>query len=571
MFINVVRHILSCIISDGPREDGLWERIMSFSHVSDRDGRTAGAKTLEERKLGMMLKKARSRGIAAPPLFTCDPQCTEERGRLEGHLTKDVEPELRDQAAAAQAEGHEYKFIVVLIDKARQNAINNIVGQEGGDCAMEGYWDVSAKATADVAAMNGSQRVGISLTGVRKGSDENINTIGGIQLSYDTHAQFRVAWDAGRAELDLGGYRFTMHTVQGELEASLRGFSRVLRNPGMVVACNFKISEPIVLRPDEKQGFILERVRELENSEAEHFERLPRIYTGNGGLAGVRTPFRTNLEMLGKTKMESGTFVEIKLGMSEEHAGAFRGFIQDKRDAEGRLIEKGTRKCYSEVGSGRAGIRFFNTFFGKGRSDEILTPITLAMDDLRRRGVDVLPVTNGYLQYWVDAPNTSETVALVERALARRINSVATPDHGYLDMEFLPSVISVGADSTNLRDLRAMLILKSLEKEGYPAEALGRTDFLVNFLDHINIEIQRDVLSPFNSQGMANMVRWVCSARRGIRDTEDLIWTLRSDRTLPKEIQSAAAAIEKWVFDFAMESYGQAYHRLATIIQRESH
>ncbi len=67
---------------------------------------------------------------------------------------------------------------------------------------------------------------------------------------------------------------------------------------------------------------------------------------------------------------------------------------------------------------------------------------------------------------------------------------------------------------------------------------------------------------------MIQSVKWICSMRRTIRDTEDLIWTLRNDDSLPADIKSKRGELEKQFWDFAWERQPKMFRLLTDFIQR---
>ncbi|MCI0503166.1 hypothetical protein L0Y65_00475 [Candidatus Micrarchaeota archaeon] len=565
---------------------------MASPRLFGGNGNCAGAsdsqKSKEERIAMVQMREARQRRFNVPPLFTCDPLGKDDNTKLENHLRGTVEPELRDQAGVAEIEGRGMSIVVAISDKSWLTGITLLGGEGCGDASLGRFIQATALAMADVEAANGAERNGLYLTRLGTRSDEGAQIIGAPGLSPNADLQFKAALALEMGEMaqeGLAGVTYTadvqtQHGVETR-ELSLRGFSRMLAHPEIVVAGNFKVSRPTAVSGDEKAGFILDVIRRLENSEAGCFDRLPRLYNGNGGLPEVRTPFKGSLKANGAKSMAGGTFVEIKLAMSAEQASAFLPFTSDVRDGEGRLLEAGTRKGFSEIFSTRAGMRFLNTFFGKARSNSILTPIALGMSDVLKSGVDVVPVSGGYLQYWLDAQDGASTAEMVADAIRARINAkIPTDDAGFISLKLEPSVLTMDAAGVNLDDVRAKFILKSLGKDIYPVEALSRADFLVNFLWLVNERVQREVFGGLATEengrmpmrlselDMIQSVRRICSIRRTIRDTEDLIWTLRNDSSLPNEIKARKEGIEKEFWDFSWERQPKMFELLTGFIKR---
>ncbi|NYZ73764.1 hypothetical protein H0O00_01340 [Candidatus Micrarchaeota archaeon] len=552
----------------------------------DGAGTNDGQRSPEERRARLQIKEARRFRTRAAPLVTCDPQGKNDTMKLENRLGANVEPELKDKAEGAGdgAAG----CMTALSDKCHLNPIRLLGGEDCGDNAMLAFSEYIGNAMGDVEAANANGKLGLYLMRVAPRSDEGVIVIGGAELPANADIQFGMALEIERANLDMSKYKYTVEVQNGHgretCELDLDAFSRILKYPAMVNAGHFKIARPRVLGSDSGPGFILEDIRKLENSEAGFFERLPQVYRGNGGLPEVRTPFKGSLQSNGDRRMNRGTFVEIKLQMEPEDASAFLRFTKDVRDGEGNLLEAGTRKGFAEIFSLRGGMRFLNTFFGKARTNSVLTPIAHAMADIQDAGINVAPVSNGYLQYWLDAPDGMSTAEMVERAIRARINSqMGTDDMGRIDTAFKPSILTMDASAVDLDEVRARFILKSLGRYSYPAEALGRADFVVNFLEHVNIEIQDEIFQAMSigesggrrmalqntEQELIDDVRHICSMRRTIRDTEDFIWTLRNDSELPDSIRAKNSAIEEGFWNFALERYPKLFYLLTKRIQQE--
>jgi hypothetical protein len=508
---------------------------------------------------------------------------------LKEHLKIDAEPLLSRTGMEQGLLGKIYKMIVGNVDKARQNPLNWLGGVDEvtgrfalGDVAIQAYWDNGAETIRLLGNINGSSRVGTHYTRVSPTSDEGVMVIGGIKLTEDTSLQYRECWEYARGRLDLSKYKYSI-TFQGEkYDLDLKAFSRVLRHPKTAVACHHEISEPIPLGIDMEPGFLMDEIRKLENAEIKFYDRLPESMRDNGGMAEVETPFNDNLFRQGVTSKGSGCYVEVKLDISSISEQLLPFTV-------GTNEWRGTRKGFAEIFSGFGGMRFLNTFLGKARANRILTPIAKAMDDLKELGIKAMPIAGGYLQYWVDMDNPSVAKEVVEDAIKQRINAAYRklvgreeddndPD-GYLDIQFDPRVAVIEAKDMPLADVRARFILDSLGKSEMSVSALERADFLLNFVENISNNVQKQVYNQMSQNGgraitdedMENigLIRWVCSTRRTIRDVEDLAWTLREDDTLHDKIKSKRAELEEWVFKFSKENFERMFELLLQRVQRE--
>ncbi len=504
----------------------------------------------EERRFQQKAKRLYQRGVKVKEIVTCNPLSKhgDESKKLPDLLAEDVEPQLRD---AAVAEYGNYKCAVGKTDKSGMNALNHLLTREGGDQAMDVYWDELALATALTATAIGSDGVGLPLIRVNPISDEGIVEISGKDLTTDIRYQFARSWEIARNSMDLTKRIYPVQLPGGHGEVvhlDLEAASRVLRNPGMMTAARFTLSDPFIV---PRQGpFLQEALRRLANTAS--------LIPGLRGLAEVDTPFESNLFADGVVSKLRGSFVEIKFDISPV-ADIFRGLIPDIRVGN-RLVKKGTRKGWAEVNSGRGGMRILNTMYGEAGANELMTPIPQALYELARAGVSVSPVSGNYMQYYVDLPPE----------IAKKSVLAALSNKGTL---YMPSVETMDARGMPIEDVRARFILKSMGMEDRPAEDLKRMDFLVNFLEHVRPNFQEQI---FEEMGLSeaqmeriNLLKKTCSKRRTIRDMEDLYWTLRNDRELPEDVLQRADELRRFAIEFSVENYEAMFLKLTGVIFNE--
>ncbi|MFH0885160.1 MAG: hypothetical protein V1861_05620 [Candidatus Micrarchaeota archaeon] len=503
--------------------------------------------------------------------IVCDPQGSGKR-TLRGHLLE-VEPRLLEMAATNDDVG----FAVATVDKSRQSAINKIGGEKGaGDSSMEAYFDILAKATINLGGADERHlRLALRLDQI---SDEGVIFAGGRNFQKVTESTFGRVLRQARCETDLRKYRYTLTSPFGDNESfdhNLELFSRALRNPGMVVSCKYSVSAPRRVTLRERPGFVMDEIRKLDDKVNGFFPLLPESFRSNlTSLAEVQTPFLTSLTKLGIRDMDHGVFVEIKLSVNDTDAKALIPFTKDTDDWQG------TRKGYMEIFSNLFGMRGFNTFIGRARTNSILTPITRAMKDLEADGVAVIPVNGCYLKYWVGMPESDYTKGAIENAIIQRIRSHA-PGPGFADLDFTPHVNLLDACGVDISQTRALFILKSLGMEKLPPATLDMSDFMLNFIENVHPIVQGVVfgrlwsekgtwLSDGDKDNIAAL-RKICDLRRTIRDTEDFLGVLRRDETLPEDIKSRRSELEGWLIEFSAEKAGKIFRLLAEEISMFAH
>ncbi len=511
--------------------------------------------SVEERRFEQKARRLYKSGVKAKEVVTCNPLSKpgDESKKLPDLLAEDVEPQLRD---AAVAEFGDFKCVVGKTDKSGMNALNHLFTREGGDQAMDIYWDELALATALAATAIGSDGVGLPLIRVNPISDEGIVEISGRELTPDIHYQFAKSWEIARNSIDLTKriYPVQLPGGHGEVVLDLEAASRVLKHPGMVTAARFSLSDPFIV---PRQGtFLQEALRRLANAAA--------LVPGLKGRAEVDTPFESNLDAEGVVSMPRGSFVEIKFDISPV-VEVFRSLIPDKR-VNGRLVKKGTRKGWAEVNSGkgkkeqRGGMRAANILYGEAGANELMTPIPQALYELAMAGVTVSPVTGNYMTYYVDLPPE----VAKKSVLAALSNN---------DLMFVPSIETLDAGGILIGDVRARFILKSMGMESRPAEDLKKMDFFVNFLEHVWKPIQEEIFDKMgiskDQRDRIELLRRTFAERRTIRDMEDLYWTLRNDKELPKPVLAQADDLRRFVTEFSTENYERMFIHLTNVIAQE--
>ncbi|MFH0885158.1 MAG: hypothetical protein V1861_05610 [Candidatus Micrarchaeota archaeon] len=552
---------------------------------TNRRGRLVGGQicnepTSVERKIDAALRKAASLQIDAVPVIVCDPQGAEEK-KLHRYLVT-IEPTIMEVG------GSGFEMVVGLIDKSRQNPINKLGGMDqAGEMAMRAYWSVADRSTSLMCAMEGFDLAKVDLIRVSPTSDEGIFIMGGRDVTAQLKRKFgeeaslrdvfRGAWKIARKGLDLRAFTYTLDVPQGNgsverFDLDLEAFSRVLRHPEMVVSSSVSLSEPRRVRSSEREGFIHDEIRNLENREIAFYDALPKSFRGNnGGRAEVASPFFTNLMKTEQNSKDSGSYVEIKLRAKPEDARELLRFVSDHPEW------KGTSKGYAAIFSGNFGMSAFNTFLGKARTNNILTFIAQAMGDISSEHKTVLPMNGGHLSYWVDMPSNDLTVDLVRKAIMRRMRG----ELGDLDIGLEPSIIIVDAQGMKLSDMRARFILNSMGKDLYPPQVLDMTDFVLNFIENVHPAYQQQIYEALakkenggkrvSMEDLDNMqmLRRICSSHRTIRDTEDIVWTMRRDNELPEDTRPKKDDLETWLFEFSYERYEHIFRLLAETIRNQ--
>lgn len=469
--------------------------------------------------------------------------------------------EMEDGLRALAARHRGVSFSAISVDKSRQSAINKLGGEKAaGDCVIQAHLDIQDRATALLGAV-GKDTMGFN-DRANHASDENRGAHGGRDLPADMGRAFgRALWQA-RRHTDLRDYRYTLIAPHGggeEFMLDLYSFSKVLRYAEMCMACKYSVSRPRPVSPEEPRGFIMDELRRLDDGEIGFFRFLPEPFRSVGpGTAEVRSPFLASLSDFGIAEMDRGVYVDIKL------AADGLGLLPFTKDTE---LWLGTRKGFAEMYSGQFGVRGLNTVIGKTRANGVLGPVIQAMKELDAAGICTLPVNGSHLRYWTDLPEGGNAEELVRKAVDRRLSEAGMSG-------FRAAATVLDARGVDIADTRALFILKSLEAEHLAPEVLDLSDFVLNFVENIHPIVQGHILGRLGEEGLLgaadrrNMraLSEVCATRRTVRDTEDFLWVLRRDETLPGRIASRRRELENWLFEFSAEKGGRMFRMLAESI-----
>ncbi len=580
MFINVVKHILSCIITPIPPKrpiDMTSERPLGFSRKYATRQPEASAE-----EIGRLFKAAHEKGIEPPEIIQCNPQGEREK-KLHFYLERKLEPMFLEVAYEVPGFG----FVVASLDKSRLGPIKNLFGDEAGDQSKASYLDISARTMQLVASRNGSEKISNHLLCVAPTSDEAIGVIGGNKLTKDTEVEFRDSWLKATAVTDLKKYPFTLKVrYHGEtlaFELNLDAASKVLTHPEIMTAATFMISKPVTVDPDSEGGFIQHEIRHLENKEIMFYNFLPESLKVEGELAEVTTRFNESLTTMGIMHRKSGCYVDVKFEMSEEDARAVLPFTKDDWGLSYGLGNTvGTRKGFGALFSRMGGMSFFNTFLGKARANVVLTAVARAFEDMMDAGEKVIPVAGGYLQYWVDMPPTEETRRRIEMKIRERTRSGRNGE-GYLSFGMEPVVTVFDATQIRRDEVRPSVILDSLGLGHFAPQTLGNMDLVLIFKENVKREVQEEVHArlarhnggvPMGEEDLERMrlMGIVCDenegGRRTIRDSEDHLNTLENDEQLPEKVRSRKIELKRWFPRFANEWKDRIHMLLAKEIEK---
>ncbi|MBI5046740.1 hypothetical protein HZC07_03340, partial [Candidatus Micrarchaeota archaeon] len=199
------------------------------------------------------------------------------------------------------------KYLVYLIDKSAQNAINYVGGTSAGDQSIQAYLDCVAATLGLVRRVIGDPTIDYHTFRVSGKSDELVGKCTGDRLPDDVEGIFSIVWQVVKKRMDLRRYSYE---VDGK-ELNLEAFARVLRHPETVVACTHSFS-PVGEVP-LSGNFLRDRIAEIEAAEIVFRDHMPAGLKMTIGSPEIQTGFTTNLTELGYTSMNKGCYVEIRL------------------------------------------------------------------------------------------------------------------------------------------------------------------------------------------------------------------------------------------------------------------
>ncbi|MFH0737330.1 MAG: hypothetical protein V1827_01630 [Candidatus Micrarchaeota archaeon] len=547
----------------------------------DASERKAGVRRTDSRACsrGTVFRTEAAPSIEPPMIIVCDPH-GKSTDSLPNYF-KTMETAIGDAEVA-----------IAGMDKVRQTIPNRIGGKDAsgryaaGEAAMQAYLDVTMRATAEVADCIGAD-VEKQILRISRSSDEMIVQFSAPELSAKLGGRsfedvFRKAWNRARDDVDLDACEYELSMPDGSTTLlDLGAFSSVLRyGKDMVIASHFSFMEPVQLRT---QGSLSDAVLSLENREVPFFNRLPIAFRRlNRMEPEVDCPFDITLMKLAEGDprialgdmspfiLEKGTLVEVNLRAPESEARGLLPFIMVDPQTK-----NGTKKGWSLAYGGKATMSGLNTIAGKPRANAVLSMKTKAMASLQDRGIDVTPLDFSYSRYHLNLKPTDATRDIVKDAIRAGIRRMGIEPRDGLP-GFEPDVLLMSAAGMDIREVRQRFALKSLGHAGLPSEILDRTDFLINMIENVKVSVQDRIFSEMffrkndsidtRDMEMIDMARTICDIRRTLRDTEDFLWVLKKDETLPENIRDVKGQIEEWLFDFAKNRFDDIFTMLAGIM-----
>jgi hypothetical protein len=472
-------------------------------------------------------------------LQVCDPQ-GEAHEKIKHHFTM-LEPLIKEKAGPNGC-----GMMIFLVDKAKQTAINNLFGRSPvGDEAINIYWEIICEAAALIAMACSGKKVSVNVYRVAGNSDEAVVVVTGERLTKPDRNALKRAWGIARSSHDLKRRRFNL---DGKPRVNLEQMSETMIHPEAIVAAHILASDPIRITSKTEDGFVLDAVRRVEDDEISGFISLvPDGFRQIQGVAEVSSPLGSDLTRQHVQKKDSGFYVEIKM---ETEMRNCQGLFD--------IIREYTRKGLAEAHFGRFGMRGMNTIAGKARANKFLSAVVEAMFDFGKETESmVCPVSSGYLTYWVDLPRTSENIRKIEEAIQKRLGA-----HGI--SQFRPNLVTTSASGLQVDDVRARMILDSIDRQSDAVSVLDRTDFLVSFVANIDhparLRILQEIGIPPLDRRNFEIMEAVCG--REVRSTEDMVAKIRWDDRIIEQVATDRRGYEEWMFDFAREKAEDMRSRL---------
>ena len=443
-------------------------------------------------------------------------------------------------------------------DKQGLNHFNKAGGKhEAGDAVIESAMNVLAN-TMEIAYS--AARSSPYLVRDNRFSDETLQvTAGDIEMLAGIGTEgFFAAYEKARAIENANlpnrryfGRKLVLDKRNGgpEIEKvplTLAQYAGALRDPGLVTACHLSAPQIIHLG-SASPGFIKHAIEQIEKEELRTVSSmLPPAFHPEIKGSAPGSPFEYANEASGRLP-DNTVAIEIK----------FRHRDQITRFAPLRAMHI-TLKGISEIYREGCGLRYINTYYGKQVADRLLSAVAHAMKEIDSE-LEPVGKTDSNLIYVVGNSNAGDVEKRAIIALYAKIKEFGLDG---LEMEPVPTAIDAGRAHVN--DLRPALALKSLGRPMADLEALTYTDMLVSAASIMDPEVVNEANSRLGNGPKALgefvlcMIRAQIGREAGIRDTEDIVWSLRMHREGREKEDS--------LFRYAIEMGKQFRNNLIDII-----
>lgn len=480
--------------------------------------------------------------------------CAHEKVHSYERYTRELESVLFRRA---QAE-HNLGCVVTTGDKASLNNINKT-----GD--FQGAGDASVKLVQDIlqeSMLRAYEEICGNPYLIRKngGSDETVQLSAGdynrlLEVVVGRPDIFSKIVEKVRRDYakKLSVYEYKARKLRldvlpepvvEEVPLDLERYSRALKDPMLITLAH--IGSPRVLRiADQEPGFIERTVADIDAQELIRIQSLlpPSFRPQLGSVPEFPGPF----DQLMGFAPEKSCAIEIKFRHTDEY----------NRFAPLRVMGL-AKKGIAEVMSGDVGLRYINTFYGKHVADHILSSVAHAMsrinNELRR-----VRKTESNLIYVVENSDSTE----IQEKATELINNMIR-ENGLGRVGLVPSLtgINVGED-VHVNDLRASLAIKKMGMVASP-EVLTYTDLLIAAVKIMEPAVIDEAIERSDKESIESgrivlqIIRNQMEKEEGIRDTEDLVWKMRSYDEDPRK--------EKSVWDYAHKEGKKFRNRLIDVI-----
>ncbi len=337
--------------------------------------------------------------------------------------------------------------------------------------------------------------------------------------------------------------------VAHEVPQTLGKYSRALKDPSLVTASHLGLSQLLRLC-EQSQGFISRTISAIEKEEQKYIDLLPQSFRPTFASSIEPSPFIGEPVANGFLP-DNSIAIEIKFSHTNN----------EDRFAPLMHISE-TKKGRAGILSDRFGLSYINTYMGKETADHILSAVAQAMKEFEKSSRYEVNRTSSNLIYVVlDSKNPMMVASTINSLIKKQLETVLGKQANALP--FIPKAIAINGSKLHSNDLRAALALNGMGLEHLSTEVLTYTDLLVSAVNAFREEAIRESLSRLNpvareiGQNVMNLIHNASSAFEGIRDTEDLVWTLRHDMKSAKLGQGQQNK-ENSVWRFAVE-YGKQF------------
>jgi hypothetical protein len=430
---------------------------------------------------------------------------------------------------------------VISLDKSRLNAINSLLGRNGGgDEALRAATDCVVRAVKQTFNDHSPAGENPIILRYSKFSDELTIVTIGKGISEDTLDRFKRNLNTAVDAIDLTDYKWKEGQNGLRTEANLESASSIFRHKKMVATSTVNGGTVFDVDSLTDPEFLIESLDQADRKKLHFLDKLPDAYRDIAPVGQILSPFPM---ILNGGRLPRGTIVEVKLERAttqqvwrDEAETLLRYVVRDYSDGNGG-IKRGAKKGLYELRAGVTGDlgrRFFNTVLGNtGCNAAFIKPILEGAYELGQAHDIVVAPSDDLNFLYFGAELDADLISEIQRYIQARLSPY-----------FRPRIKALSAEGITTEELRSEFELLDLGVKGtIGASALERANFLINLIENTSLVTKSGVVYGMGIHNIRNLV-----------DAEQLFMKERTIRNMQDYTVSAIVNgredLVNWMWDF---------------------